>query len=64
MWKLIEEYKISTKIIDDLFDGVESDLKEKVQLNSKKWLPRPTFRSFINFKSITTYRGTYARKCN
>ena len=36
MWKLIEEYKISTKIINDLFDGIESDLKEKVQLNSKK----------------------------
>ena len=36
MWNLIEEYKISTKIINDLFDGVESDLKEKVQLNSKK----------------------------
>tara|TARA_B100000579_G_scaffold437612_1_gene467730 strand:+ start:858 stop:1709 length:852 start_codon:yes stop_codon:yes gene_type:complete len=36
MWNLIEEYKISTKIINDLFDGVESDLKENVQLNSKK----------------------------
>jgi len=36
MWNLIEEYKISTKIINDLFDGIESDLKKKVQLNSKK----------------------------
>jgi len=36
MWNLIDEFKISTKIINDLFDGVESDLKEKVQLNSKK----------------------------
>ena len=36
MWNLIEEYKISTKIINDLFDGIESDLKAKVQLNSKK----------------------------
>ena len=36
MWNLIEEYKISTKIINDLFDGVESDLKENVKLNSKK----------------------------
>ena len=36
MWDLIEEYKISTKIISDLFDGVESDLKENVQINSKK----------------------------
>ena len=36
MWALIEEFKISVKIINDLFDGVESDLKEKIQLNSKK----------------------------
>ena len=36
MWNLIEEYKISTKIINDLFDGVESDLKENVKFNSKK----------------------------
>ena len=36
MWNLIEEYKISTKIINDLFDGVESDLKENVKFDSKK----------------------------
>ena len=36
MWSLIDYFGISTKIINDLFDGVESDLKEKVQLNSKK----------------------------
>ena len=36
MWSLIDNFGISTKIINDLFDGVESDLKEKVQLNSKK----------------------------
>tara|TARA_B100000686_G_scaffold23436_1_gene21843 strand:- start:1309 stop:2160 length:852 start_codon:yes stop_codon:yes gene_type:complete len=36
MWNLIEEYKISSKIINDLFDGVESDLKENVKFNSKK----------------------------
>ena len=36
MWKIIDEFSISTKIIDDLFDGVESDLKDKVQLNSRK----------------------------
>ena len=36
MWELIYDFKISTKIINDLFDGVESDLKDKVQLNSKK----------------------------
>ena len=38
MWSLIKEYEISTKIVNDLFDGVESDLKNKVQINSKKEL--------------------------
>ena len=36
MWSLIEDYEISKKIIDDLFDGVESDLKDKLEINSKK----------------------------
>ncbi len=36
MWILIKEHGISTKIINDLFDGVESDLKSKVEINSKK----------------------------
>jgi len=34
--KLLEEESISHKIIDDLFDGVESDLKSEVNLNTKK----------------------------
>ena len=38
MWSLIEEYGISRKIVNDLFDGIESDLKNKVQINSKKEL--------------------------
>jgi len=36
MWDLIIDHEISIKIIEDLFDGVESDLNEKVQLHSKK----------------------------
>ena len=36
MWHLIDDFGISIKIIDDLFNGIESDLKERVQLNSKK----------------------------
>ena len=44
MWSLIDRFDISTKIINDLFDGVESDLKEKVQLNSKKDLFIYTYR--------------------
>ena len=36
MWDLIEEFKIPIKIVNDLFDGIESDLKKKIKLNSKK----------------------------
>ncbi len=36
MWKLISEFNISLKIIYDLFDGIESDIKDQVKLNSKK----------------------------
>ncbi len=38
MWKLIDEFSISTKIIEDLFDGIESDLKDKVRINDKSEL--------------------------
>ena len=36
MWDLMIDHEISIKIIEDLFAGVESDLNEKVELNSKK----------------------------
>ena len=36
MWSIISSENISKKIVVDLFDGVETDLKEKVQINSKK----------------------------
>ena len=36
MWNLINEFNISTKIIDDLLEGINSDIKESVELNSKK----------------------------
>ena len=38
MWELIDEFNISLKVIHDLFDGIRSDIKEKVKLNSKKEL--------------------------
>ena len=38
MWNLIDEYNISLKIIHDLFEGIKSDISEKVKLNSKKEL--------------------------
>ncbi|MDC0179396.1 squalene/phytoene synthase family protein [Candidatus Pelagibacter sp.] len=38
MWKLVDEFNISLIIINDLFEGIKSDIKEKVKLNSKKEL--------------------------
>jgi phytoene synthase len=35
IWRLIEKENISKKIILDLFDGVESDLKKKVRITSR-----------------------------
>ena len=38
MYKLIDDTRISKKIVYDLFDGIESDLKNEVKINSKKEL--------------------------
>ena len=38
MWELIAASKISEKIVYDLFDGVESDLKKEVKIKTKKEL--------------------------
>jgi phytoene synthase len=38
MWSIINIEKISEKVVIDLFDGVETDLEERVQINSKKEL--------------------------
>ena len=38
IWELLEKENISNKIVEDLFDGVESDLKNEVKLNTKKEL--------------------------
>ncbi len=38
IWDLINEFSISTKIVEDLFEGINSDIKENVKLNSKKEL--------------------------
>ena len=38
MWEIIDSEKISKQVVMDLVDGVEMDLKEKVQINSKKEL--------------------------
>ncbi len=36
MWLIVNSENISTKIVFDLFDGVETDLKEKVEIKKKK----------------------------
>ena len=36
MWDIIDEFKISVKIIEDLLDGIKSDIKDQVKLETKK----------------------------
>ena len=36
MWSIIDSENISKNVVIDLFNGVETDLQEKVQINSKK----------------------------
>jgi 15-cis-phytoene synthase len=36
MWSIIYSENISKKIVIDLFDGIETDLEEKVEINSKR----------------------------
>ena len=36
MWDLMNEFNISKNIVDDLLEGINSDIKENVKLNSKK----------------------------
>ena len=36
MWSIVDSESISKQIVIDLFDGIETDLEEKVVINSKK----------------------------
>ena len=36
MWSIIDSENISEKVVNDLFDGVETDLEKKVRIESKK----------------------------
>lgn len=38
MWGLIDKFSISTKVIGDLFDGVETDLKDNVKIANRREL--------------------------
>ena len=44
MWSIIDSESISKQIVIDLFDGVETDLEEKVVINSKKDLLLYSYR--------------------
>jgi len=44
MWSIINSENISKKVVIDLFDGVETDLEEKVQIKSKKNLLMYSYR--------------------
>ena len=38
MWNIIHEFNISLEIIYDLFDGIESDIKQNVKIDTRKEL--------------------------
>ena len=38
MWELIDEFDIPLKVVQDLLEGINSDIKEKVKINTKKEL--------------------------
>ena len=44
MWSIINSENISKQVVIDLFDGVETDLEEKVEMNSKKDLMVYSYR--------------------
>ena len=44
MWDLMSEKNISKKIVDDLFDGVNSDLKKEIKIKSEKELMVYSYR--------------------
>ena len=38
MWKLIDEFNIPLKVVQDLLEGINSDIKEKVKINTQREL--------------------------
>jgi len=67
IYNLIDNFDISKRIILDLFDGVESDLKENVKFNSNKDLIIYSYRvagtvglmmaKILNVKSKTSFKA-------
>ena len=36
MWDIMNDYNISKKIVNDLLDGVESDLRKEVRIQTER----------------------------
>ena len=36
MWQLIEEFNIPIKVVQDLLDGINSDIQENIKIHKKK----------------------------
>ena len=52
MWGIMEEFDISIKIVQDLLAGIKSDIKERVELNSKKDLLIYSYRA-VSYTHLT-----------
>ncbi len=67
IYSLIDNLKISPSVVLDLFDGIESDLKEKIKLNSNKELLIYSYRvagtvglmmaKILNVKSKNSFKS-------
>jgi len=67
IYNLIDNFKISSSVIFDLFDGIESDLKENIRLNSNKELLIYSYRvagtvglmmaKILNVKSKNSFKS-------
>ena len=67
IYNLIDDLKISHNVVLDLFDGIESDLKEKIRLNSNKELLVYSYRvagtvglmmaKILNVKSKNSFKS-------
>lgn len=67
IYNLIDNFKISPSVVFDLFDGIESDLKENVRLNSNKELLIYSYRvagtvglmmaKILNVKSKNSFKS-------
>ena len=36
MWQLINDFNIPLKVVNDLLDGINSDIQQSIKLNKKK----------------------------